>query len=177
MERWALTFLVALLEGWRTQTGSDKDRFEDRIENVREVIRNVMTYVGPRLSSLATLWSVLTSFRIAIAELPQPGEECVKEAPISFERMQEILDKSPISGAAVPTTKFPISNLVYNCPFCGVLSKELGEALRCMRTWWDEIPDSEGLHSGLEDLILFLVDLHNNILTAQTATPELMTGW
>ncbi len=172
-----MTFLVALLEGWRTQTGSDKDRFEDRIENVREVIRNVMTYVGPRLSSLATLWSVLTSFRIAIAELPQPGEECVKEAPISFERMQEILDKSPISGAAVPTTKFPISNLVYNCPFCGVLSKELGEALRCMRTWWDEIPDSEGLHSGLEDLILFLVDLHNNILTAQTATPELMTGW
>lgn len=172
MERWAVPFLAALLQLWRQhEVGTVRDRFQDQTENVREVVRNVMTFVGPRLSGLCTLWSVLTAFRIAFTELQHD-----KDAG-SWERLEKFLDGSPISGAAIPMAKRPMSNLVYNCPFCSVLSEELGEALQTLRFWMAETPDLEGLHSGLEDIILFLVDLHNNILIAQRATPGSMTGW
>ena len=177
---WALAMLNLLLkiykdtsEGYSPQEA--RFRMEQRVENLRECTRNLLTRLGPRLDSMSILWSVCSAFRILIAG----AEDEEKLARLDDGDLGAALDGCPASGAVAGFTKESF-HVLERCRHLDVLSDEVNGAIMALRAWrsfaYQETCMHGGLELQLEEIQLFYEDIAAvvNLLlqNRQTAPPS-----
>ena len=157
-----LIALIAVLLETYTRKCPDqvsKAQFEAELENVREVVASILRLCGLRLSSLAGLWTVLTSFRFAI------GDENLRRA----ENLVDLMDGNPVQVVGV---RQPFSALLHEGKFSEILHTDLALALSTLRSIQSEC-DPGGPHTReLEDITVLLTDAHSILGLGLAARPE-----
>eukprot|EP00435_Cladocopium_sp_Y103_P024429 s1590_g6.t1 len=93
-KEWQVLMVLSLLSQMMERNGAQRNHFSDDAENLREVVRSILTFCGERLESLAELWILLTAYRC----LRDQVEE-TKTLP-SEKQITSTFKANPISGAA-----------------------------------------------------------------------------
>lgn len=169
---WAIAMLSMLLQSYKDrdqhyQPESAKAFMQERVENVRECTRNLMSFLGARLKLMPILWSVCTAFRVLIDD---PGSL----ETLDRDDLVATLNGCPASGACASSQKESLSHLSGECRFMGVLQDEVNKAVMALRAWRSLAYEYEGstldLESKLEDLELFYQDVVDHIRMARRPT-------
>ena len=143
---WQVLMVQSLLSQMMERDGTHREGFSDNVENLREVIRSILTFCGERFESLAELWVLLTAYRCLKDQVQKdkflPPEELI----------QSTLHSNPISGAAGSAEVGTLDQLGL-CPYRAALYDDMGPAIRFAKGL-DFVPPP------MEQAMLFLQDAH-----------------
>lgn len=142
---WQVIMVMSLLSKLMAMNKAQQSQFSDELENLREVVRSIMTFCGQRLESLGELWSSLTTYRCLADQVAE-----TKTLP-SQQEITLALTGNPNSGAA-RLAELGTFHQLGNCPFRVVLYDDMKAAMRCARSL-DSSPE-------FEQVLLFLQDAH-----------------
>lgn len=142
---WQVIMVMSLLSKLMAMNKAQQSQFSDELENLREVVRSIMTFCGQRLESLGELWSSLTTYRCLADQVAE-----TKTLP-SQQEITLALTGNPNSGAA-RLAELGTFHQLGNCPFRVVLYDNMKAAMRCARSL-DSSPE-------FEQVLLFLQDAH-----------------
>ena len=145
-KQWQMLMVVSLLSQMMWRKGEERNHFSDDVENLREVVRSIMTFCGERLESLAELWILLTAYRC----LKDQVEE-THTLP-SQKEITSTLESNPISGAA-GTAELGTFEQLGLCPYRVPLCDDMRGAVKFAQ-------GLDSLSPEFEQVLLFLRDAH-----------------
>ena len=91
---WQVLMVQSLLSQMLERVGTHRQGFSDNVENLREVVRSILTFCGERFESLPLLWVVHTAYRCLKDQVQE--QKCLPPEDL----IQSTLLSNPISGAA-----------------------------------------------------------------------------
>ena len=143
---WQVLMVQSLLSQMLERVGTHRQGFSDNVENLREVVRSILTFCGERFESLPLLWVVLTAYRCLKDQVQE--HKCLPPESL----IQSTLLSNPISGAAGSAEVGTLDELG-RCPYRAALYDDMGPAIRFAKGL-DFVPPP------MEQAMLFLQDAH-----------------
>ena len=136
--------------------------FEQNVDSLRETVRTLLEFLGPRIATLPHLWQACTVFRLVAAEIDFENLQS-NEPAMSFDMLEKNMrNHLPLQNHE----KCPIAKLG-TCCFLPILTEDIAcgkQLLMDIQSGMED--DGSGLSQAIEDLILFLVDCDFFVNTA-----------
>eukprot|EP00435_Cladocopium_sp_Y103_P056950 s443_g19.t1 len=167
-KEWQVLMVLSLLQQMMERSGEKRNHFSDDVENLREVVRSILTFCGERLESLAELWILLTAYRC----LKDQVEE-TKTLP-SEKEITSSLKANPIFGAA-GTAELGTFEQLGLCPYRVALCDDIKGAMKFAQGLDCVSPEFEQVLMFLQDAHAFLhilMRLEMNRLDAEWDTMD-----
>ena len=148
-KEWQIMMVTFIMSKMLKMNDVQRADFSEELENLREVIRSVLTVCGERLVSLSDLWTLLTACRCL-----QDQVNLAKIIP-SEGQIKVVLDGNPSTGAA-PAASLGTFDELRLCPYRTVLNADMMAAIQCAQSLCKlEVQSDE-----FQQALLFLQDTH-----------------
>lgn len=148
-KEWQVMMVTFIMSKMLKMNDVQREDFSEELENLREVIRSVLTVCGERLVSLSDLWTLLTACRCL-----QDQVNLAKIIP-SEGQIKVVLDGNPSTGAA-PAASLGTFDELRLCPYRTVLHADMMAAIQCAKSLCKlEVQSDE-----FQQALLFLQDTH-----------------
>ena len=148
-KEWQVMMVTFIMSKMLKMNDVQREDFSEELENLREVIRSVLTVCGERLVCLSDLWTLLTACRCL-----QDQVNLAKIIP-SEGQIKVVLDGNPSTGAA-PAASLGTFDELRLCPYRTVLHADMMAAIQCAKSLCKlEVQSDE-----FQQALLFLQDTH-----------------
>ena len=148
-KEWQIMMVTFIMSKMLKMNDVQRADFSEELENLREVIRSVLTVCGERLVSLSDLWTLLTACRCL-----QDQVNLAKIIP-SEGQIKVVLDGNPSTGAA-PAASLGTFDELRLCPYRTVLNADMMAAIQCAQS----LCKLEAQSDEFQQALFFLQDTH-----------------